>query len=257
MHNLKYLFYVCFALILLSACRTTRPDADDPFVVQVDEAEYKTILNQLPDYSESLHSFSGKGRAIVSEPDNSDRVTIEFGTDTLQSLLTIKNRIGIIGAEMLVDRDSILIYNKVDKVAQKVSAIDSRLTSLNELVSINLINLLNYRIGTDQVASIERHYQGTDFITFVIFKTGGYARVSERNREIQYVEQPRSTGLPYSAIRYENYGTIDDYTLPRKITILSADEASKVIFQIRSLEINPRNLNLSLIIPDDITVERI
>lgn len=253
----KLIFCLSFSLILLSACRTTRPDVGDPVIVQVEETDYDSILSKLPDYSSSLHAVSGKGRAIVSEPGHSDRVTIEFETDSVLSLLIIKNRIGIVGAEMLVDQDSILIYNKVDKVAQKVSVIDNRLTSLNELVSINLIDLLNYKISSRQVASIERHYEGSDFTTFVIFKTGGYARVSEKNKEIEYVEQPRFTGLPYSAIRYENYGTINGYTLPRKITILSADEASKVIFQVRSLETNPHNLNLSLTIPNDIPVERI
>lgn len=257
MHFLKQLFYIIFVVIILSACRASRPDINDTRIVQIPEESHDSILSKLPDYSESLYSVSGKGRAIVSEPGNSDRVTIEFETDTLISLLTIKNRIGIVGAVMLVDQDSIFIYNKVDKVAQKVSIIDSRLTSLNELASINLIDLLNYKVKPGQIASIERHYQGTDFTTFIIFKTGGYARVSEKNKEIEYVEQPRFTGLPYSAIRYENYGTINGYILPRKITILSADEASKVIFQVRSLDTNPGSLNLEIDLPNDIPIERI
>ncbi len=257
MRFLKPIFYITFVVILLSACRTTRPDSYNTRIVPVEEETHDSILSALPDYSESLYSVSGKGRAIVSEPGNSDRVTIEFETDTLLSLLTIKNRIGIVGAVMLVDQDSILIYNKVDKVAQKVSIIDSRLTSLNELASINLIDLLNYKINSRQVARIERHYEGSDFTTFIIFKTGGYARILEKNKEIEYVEQPRFTGLPYSAIRYENYGEINGYILPRKITILSADEASKVIFQVRSLDTNPGSLNLKIDLPNDIPIERI
>ncbi len=253
----KLAIYFAAVFIFLSACRTTRPNPGDPVIVELEEAEFDSVLNLLPNYATSLYAVSGKGRAIVSEPNNSDRVTIEFETDSLLSLLTIKNRIGIVGAEMLVDQDSILIYNKVDKVAQKISAVDNRLTSLNELVSINLIDLLNYKIHLRQIAGIERHFQGSDVTTYMFFKTGGYARISEQNKEIEYIEQPRFTGLPYSAIRYENYGTINGYTLPRKITILSADEASKVIFQIRSLETNPDNLNLTLTIPENIPIERI
>lgn len=257
MRCFKHILYITFLVIALSACRTTRPDISNARILQVEKEAHDSLLNTLPDYSESLYSVSGKGRAIVSEPGNSDRVTIEFETDTLLSLITIKNRIGIVGAEMLVDKDSILIYNKLDKVAQKVSVIDSRLTSLNELASINLIDLLNYKISSSQVANIERHYEGSGFSTFIIFKTGGYARVSEKKNEIEYVEQPRFTGLPYSAIRYENYGEINGYILPRKITILSADEASKVIFQVRSLDTNPGSLNLEIDLPNDIPIERI
>lgn len=249
---LPYFFFIPF---LLFACRSTKPISDS-IVLPVSEDEYSSILNSLPDYSNSLNSASGKGRAIVSETGNSDRVTIEFETDSVLSLLTIKNRIGIIGGILLADQDSILIYNKVDKIAQKISLSDGRRTSLNELASINLLDLLNYKIEADQVARMERH-SGQDIDTFVILKTGGYARISEKEGVVEYVEQPRYTGLPYSAIRYENYGNIDGFTLPRKITILSADEASKVVFQIRSLTVNPTSLQLSVQIPGDIPIERI
>lgn len=255
MLGFKSLTYLLFILLFLSACRSTRPTSDT-IVTKIQEQDFTFIINKLPNYSKSLHSVSGKGRAIVSETGNSDRVTIEFETDTLLSLLTIKNRIGIVGGVMLVDEDSILIYNKVDKVAQKMATSNGRRTALNELASINLLDLLNYKIEAKDVARMERH-SGSDINTFVILKTGGYVRISEKNEEIEYVEQPRSTDLPYSAIRYENYGEIDGFTLPRKITILSADEASKVVFQVRSLTVNPSSLQLSIQIPDDIPIERI
>ncbi len=255
MLRFKSLIYLLFIILFLSACRSTRT-LSEMKVTQVPKENYNSIINSLPDYSASLSSLSGNGRAIVSETGNSDRVTIEFETDSEFSLITIKNRIGIVGGIMLVDKDSILIYNKVDKEAQKMSTANGRRTSLNELASINFLDLINYKIEIDQIASIERH-SSDEINTFIILKSGGYARISERNHEIEYVEQPRSTGLPYSAIRYENYGEIDGFTLPRKITILSADEASKVVFQVRSIMVNPKSLELSIQIPDDIPIQRI
>lgn len=248
--------FILALLLILSACRSTKPLSKSDFsIIPVEEKEFPAIIEALPNYSNSLHSVSGKGRAIVSEPGNSDRVTIEFETDSLLSLLIIKNRIGIVGGVMLVDQDSILIYNKIDKEAQKVSVTDGRLTSLNELASVNLLDLLNFKVRLEQVSSMEHHFNPKK-TTFIIFKNGGYARVSEETGAIDYLEQPRSTGLPYAAIRYENYGNVDGYKLPRKITILSADEASKVIFQIRSLDINPSGLSLAIDIPKDIPIQR-
>ncbi|GAB5410190.1 MAG: hypothetical protein BalsKO_25550 [Balneolaceae bacterium] len=255
MLRFKLLSYFCLVLLLLSACRSTKPSVETT-VLPVSTEEYSEVISKLPNYTNALHSISGKGRAIVSETGNSDRVTIEFETDSVLSLLTIKNRIGIVGGVMLVDEDSILIYNKVDKIAQKMASSNGRRTSLNELASINLLDLLNYKIEVGEVESMERH-SGSELNTFIILKTGGYARISEKNGEIEYIEQPRSTGLPYSAIRYENYGKIDGFTLPRKITILSADEASKVVFQVRSLTVNPTSLKLNIQIPDDIPIQRI
>lgn len=255
MRALKSITYLFALAFILSACRTTKPIVDtNVIILTVDK--YDSVLQQIPDYSNSLKAVSGKGRAIVSEPNNSDRVTIEFETDSSLSRLTIKNRIGIVGGVMLVDQDSILIYNKIDKEAQKVAIVDSRRTSLNELASINLLDLLNYKIESSDVARIEDHYS-EEKTTLIYFKSGGYAWISGNSGKVEYVEKPRSSGLPYSAIKYENYGSVDGYTLPRKITILSADEASKVIFQIRSLSVNPNSLDLSLEIPNSIPIQRI
>lgn len=255
MYRFRLLPLFLFSLIAIVACRSTKPIIDTK-ILPVDKEDYEQIIGQLPDYSNSLHAVAGNGRAIVSEPGNSDRVTIEFETDSLLSLLTIKNRIGIIGGRMLVDQDSILIYSKIDKTAQKVSIRDGRLTTLNELASVNLLDLLNFKIDISQVAEIQKHLDSEE-ATVIIFKNNGHARISEKTGLVDYVEQPQSSGLPYSAIKYENYGKIDGYILPRKITILSADETSKVIFQIRSLDVNPNSLNLTLDVPNDIPIQRI
>ena len=211
------------------------------------------VLKNIPDYSKSLFSAKGSGRAMVSELGNSDRVSIEFETDSLLSLITFKNRIGIQGGAMLVDQDSITMYYKIDKIAQRVAITDGRLTSLNELASVNLLDLLNYKIRDEQISKVfesDTHYM-------LVFKNRGSAIVDIKSGLIDQVLQPTNTGLPYSSITYENYSELEGYTLPRKITIFSADGNSKVIFQIRGLEINPEELNLTIDIPKDITIQRI
>ncbi len=211
------------------------------------------IIDRIPNYSGSLVSAKGKGRALVSEPGKNDRITIDFETDTLLSLLTFKNRIGITGGSMLVDKDSILIYNKIDKYAQKVSVSDGRMTNLNELASVNLLDLMNFKI---EIGDVEKILQSdTEYI--LGFYNKGIARINKKTGTISFVEQARSSGLPYSVLAYESYGKIKGYILPRKITILSADRSSQVVFQVRSLEVNPDKLNLIIDIPDDIKVERL
>ena len=63
---------------------------------------YKDSTDYYENYSNSLYSISGKGRAIVSETGSSDRVTIEFETDSTLSLITIKNRIKKESIELLI-----------------------------------------------------------------------------------------------------------------------------------------------------------
>lgn len=240
-----------FGVLILASCSSSKKLVDSNYMPTTESIE--EVISKIPNYSETLTSAKGKGRTIVSEPGNSDRVTIEFETDSFLSLLKIKNRIGIEGGLMLVDEDSILIYNKIDKIAQKISILDGRMTSLNELASVNLLDLLNYKISADEVDQVMQ--SSTDY--FLRFKNNGSALVDKKSGLVESVTQLPDSGLPYSSIIYESYGEIENYILPRKITIFSADGDSKIIFQVRSLELNPEKLNLSLKIPTDIPIRRI
>lgn len=245
-------YFLAAVILLFISCTSSKKIAKDENLYEV-KIPLKGIIESIPNYTGELSSAKGKGRALVSEPGSSDRITIDFETDTVLSLLTIKNRIGITGGSMLVDQDSILIYNKIDKYAQKVSVQDGRMTNLNELASVNLLDLMNFKIKIEDVEKILQ--SDTEYI--LGFYNKGIARIDKKTGTVSYVEQARSSGLPYSSLTYENYGEIEGYTLPRKITILSADRNSQVVFQIRTLEVNPSKLDLNIDIPDEIVIERL
>jgi hypothetical protein len=250
---LRLVLLFSFSLIFIS-CKSTAPAINtDVSNYSLSNDSITEVLEKTPDYSGQITSITGKGRAIVSEPGNSERATIDFSADTLLSLLTIKNRIGIEGGAMLVDQDSILIYYKLDNLAQKVAISDGRLTSLNELASINLIDLLHFKLTEESVVEV---YESDETYLLRLATDGGVI-VDRDEHLIREVRQPYGTGLPYSKLIYENYGTLNGYTLPRKITILSADGNSKVVFQIRSLQLNPESLNLQLDIPSNIIIDRL
>ncbi len=236
---------------ILSSCTSTRTITEGDFSrVDIPKEE---IVSQIPNYSNELESIKGKGRALVSEPGNSDRVTIDFEANRELSLLTFQNRIGIEGGQMLVDSDSILIYNKLDKIAQKISIYDGRMTSLNELASINILDLLNFTVNAEDVQSIwesNNSYQ-------LRLKNGARVFVNKENGRVQQVDQSRRGLAPYSRIIYESYGELNGFILPRKITIFSADGDSRVVFLVRSLEVNPGKLNLEIDLPNDINIQRI
>ena len=248
--SIKYLIPAVFLLVV--SCTSTKKISTDENLYEV-MIPLSEIIDRIPNYADELVSAKGKGRALVSEPGSSDRITIDFETDTVLSLLTFKNRIGITGGSMLVDADSILIYNKIDKYAHGVSVQDGRMTNLNELASVNLLDLMNFKIKMDDVEKILQ--SDTEYI--LGFYNKGIARINKKTGTVSYVEQARSSGLPYSALTYESYGEIDGYTLPRKITILSADRNSQVVFQVRTLEVNPSKIDLTLDIPDEIVIERL
>ncbi|WP_020404370.1 DUF4292 domain-containing protein [Gracilimonas tropica] len=245
------LLMLFLSVAILSACSTSKSVVEGDF--RKSDLSKAEVAASIPNYENTLRGVSGKGRALVSEPGNSDRVTIDFEADRTLSLLTIQNRIGIEGGQMLVEADSILIYDRLDKTAQKVSIYDGRITSLNELASINILDLLNFKVEAEQVGAI---LESNNSIQLRL-KNGAQVYVDPENRTVQRVEQPIKGRAPYSRIIYEGYGVLEGFTLPRKITIFSSDGDSRVVFLIRSLEVNPSKLNLEIDLPDNIKIQRI
>ena len=236
---------------VITSCTSTRTITEGDF--SQSEVSTEDVVSTIPDYKSELNSIKGRGRALVSEPGNSDRVTIDFQANEQLSLLTIQNRIGIEGGQMLVDSDSILIYNKLDKIAQKISIYDGRMTSLNELASINILDLINYKVDEEDVRSVwesNNSYQ-------LRLKNGARVYVNKEQGWVQQVEQTRRGLAPYSKIIYESYGELNGFILPRKITIFSADGDSRVLFLVRSLQVNPGKLDLQIDIPKDVVIQRI
>lgn len=250
--NHRFSLYAIVVIgMILSACTSTRPVVEGDFTQS--NISGSEVVADIPNYSQELTSLEGKGRAIISEPGNSDRVTIDFQADQELSLLTIQNRIGIEGGQMLVDQDSILIYNRVDKVAQKVSIYDGRLTSLNELASINILDLINFKVDEKDVSMV---LESNKFFQLRL-KNGTRVFVDKEQGLVREVEQTNRVVAPYSKIIYESYGSLNEFTLPRKITIFSADGDSRVVFLVSSLNVNPKNLQLRIDIPDNIVIQRI
>lgn len=208
------------------------------------------IIEAIPNYSSELSTLSGNGRAIVSEPGNTERVTIEFSSNTEKSLVTVKNSLGMEGGQMLTDSDSLFIYNKIDEFARKVSIRDGNLSRIDNLASLNIMDMMNFSVEGSEVNRVLEN--DSHFLLELSTKTRVY--VDKNSFLVKQVEQPPSSQLPYSRILYENYSTLNGFQLPRRITIFSADKSSKVDFLVQSLEINPKLEPLVLNLPNNIKV---
>ncbi|MEX2605333.1 MAG: DUF4292 domain-containing protein [Gracilimonas sp.] len=248
--SLHSLFIILLTGIIASSCSSAIPVLEGDY--SRSNVPEKEVTADIPNYSSELTSISGKGRALVSEPGNSDRVTIDFIANRELSLLTIQNRIGIEGGQLLVDRDSILIYNRLDKIAQKISIYDGRMTSLNELASINILDLINFKVLEDEISTVLENNNSYQ----LRLKNGTRVFVSKKDGWVEQVSQNQQGHTPYSRIIYESYGNLDGFILPRKITIFSADEDSRVVFLVRNLEVNPQIPDLKIDIPDNIVIQR-
>ncbi|MDR8390659.1 DUF4292 domain-containing protein [Aliifodinibius sp. S!AR15-10] len=247
--QIKLLLYVLAAATLIAACSTPKiATVDNDREFGPSAASPDSILGHLPDYSETLNTLQGKGKAIVSEPGNSERVTIYFAGNREKSLVTIKNSLGIEGGQILSEGDSLLVYNKVDKVARKISVRDGNVTSVGHLASVNVLEMMNF---VPQTAEIDKILE-SESSYLLVMQNGTKVYIDQDNNDLLQVDQPAQSDLPYSRIVYDAYGRIDGFKLPRRVTIFSADGQSKVALLIQSLDVNPGSLDLEIDLPNDV-----
>jgi len=220
----------------------------DPALITSD-----SLVLLMPDYSEELQTMTGRGRALVSEPGNSSRVTVEFQTNRSRSLLTIRTSIGVEGGQILIEPDSLLIYNKIDNIAQKVSPEQSTLSSVGSIASLNMLDLFNFRVGVDQIEQIFDN--GSTYLA--LLRDRAVVEVDKNSGLVVKVDRSQSPPpIPYQQIEYDGYAEINRFQLPRKITIFSGDGQSRATFLVQQLHVNGKLPPLEIGIPDDIPIYR-
>jgi hypothetical protein len=241
-------------LVLLSSCQTLRPIEETEYenfeAAEISPAE---IIQRIPGTDRPLQSVKGTGKALVSTPERSDRVTLDFAGNRDTSYISIKNRIGINGGEMMATGDSILVYDKIEQKAHKLSLSEAHLTQINSLASTNVVDVLNYRISPGQIKKVLVNQQY--YMLILVDKT--QIQIDREEFNIKSVQLASGSKTPYNNIQYEAYTNVNSYNLPQKITITSSDRSSRVTLLIQSLEVNPPKLDLTVDLPAKISVQRL
>ncbi|MCC5941299.1 MAG: DUF4292 domain-containing protein [Balneolaceae bacterium] len=252
MNIYKIIIPATLLLMIASACSTPGGLTTLEDLERADLSA-EELVAMVPNYSETLLTISGSGRAIVSEPGNSERVTLQFQSSRDESLITVRNSVGIEGGQIYVDADSLLIYNRLDRIAEKVPLRDGRLSSVGSIASINILDLINF---TFEAEDIEEIYDDRD--TFVALLTNrSILNISKADGTIlEVVHATENIGAPYSRIEYEGYGTIDGFRLPRRMTIYSRDGESRAALLVQRLDVNAELPELSIVLPDDVPIYR-
>jgi hypothetical protein len=242
-------------LFLFFGCSTPSTLAD---IESLEQADITTeeLISLIPDYQDLLFTISGSGRAIVSEPGNNERVSLHFQSNRDESFIQVRSGTGIEGGQIYVDRDSLMVYNRIDKIAEKIPLHEGNLTSVGSLASVNMLDLFNYTIDSATIEEIYEDHETESYVLLLVNRS--LIRVSQRDGYVQSVVHTNDNrSAPYSKLEYEGYAVVEEFLLPRRITIYSKDGHSRATLLVQRLNINPTLPPLGIDLPDDIPVIRL
>jgi len=252
---LRYSVFLTSLLFIIQACQSTKFITDKSFKETFKKSNLRPsrIESKIPVYTDSLESITGKARIQISQPNHYQRGTIYFVSDRKQSKFTFKNSLGIEGGELYFNKDSALVYNKIDKYARKMSIREYSYVYLNGLLPINPVDVISPHLGQLNAQSV---YESPDYYA-ITYRNGTRIILGKKDFLLRKIEYPKGFHSEYATIIFDGYAEIDGYHLPRKIQILSSDKKSNIFLLIQSLTINPKHPNFKIDLPAHLTVQHL
>ncbi len=244
-------YFLTFILCLLTTgCYSPKVLTYEDF--QPVSTSIDSVVTQLPDNYDDLSTVKGEGKAIVSEPNNSSHITLNFRSNREKSLITIKNNLGIEGGKILSTQDSLIIYNRIDKYVRIVPVGQGQYSRVNNLASVNIVDILSIPVNLSEA----EHIFENEELYLIALPAGTKVYIGKENFRVQQIDQSPRMSVTWSRIIYDGYDEIKGFSIPRRITIFSADGSSKVSLLVQGLSVNPDLGELKINIPEDIPVYR-
>lgn len=211
-----------------------------------------TIIDHLPDNRHKLTIIKGTARVQVSQPGETERGTVYFDASRNQSLLTFKNGLGIEGGRLLITGDSVLVYNKIDHFARKMSVQSYSYVYLNGMAPVNPLQLLAPDLTAGNISRVLE--SPTSYV--LVTKEGTQYYIGKKESLIRKISYPENAPGHYSTVLFNEFAPQSGMMLPRRIQIISSDRKSSIFLLIRSLDLNPGPVDFHINIPSKMPIER-
>ena len=136
------LLLTCILLAGIAACspRFTPLDAPADFAPSSTPAD--SLLELLQTDFSGITALSGRASARVSKPGQQDQATVGFTSSRSETLLTLRNNLGIEGGRIYADADSVTMYDRIERNAWRMSAAQARFELLQGFTAFNLLEFL-------------------------------------------------------------------------------------------------------------------
>ena len=236
----------------LAACspRMAVPDLPADFTPSTMPAD--SLLGMLQTDFSGIETLSGRASARISQPGQQEQATVHFTSSRTESLLALRNNLGIEGGRIYADTDSVTMYDRIERQAWRMSAERARFELLQGFAAFNLLEFLLPELAPADIRGV--YESSSEWV--LRLHDGRYLLFDKNSLRLTRLIKPVEFPVEYSQFVFTHHAGIQGYTLPRRIQILSEDGKASIFLLIQALELNPANPSFDIGIPSDIPVIR-
>lgn len=250
-----YIPVIVLLAMSLSACASTAKIAPTDITIdqgyESSKAEIGSVLINMGD--SGLKSLRGKARVAFSSPGNSERGIAEFTADRKHMMAKVRNSVGIEGAHIVVDSDSVLLYYVIDKIAWKLSIKDYETRPEIRLrLPLNLLDMFKPQIDYSEAVSVEENNR----LYKVVLRDSSELLLDKSSLLPYEIRFNTDQDDRFTDFTYDSYAQLNGISLPRRIQAVTADRKNRIRFEITELEVNPENAVFMMSIPASVPIYR-
>ncbi len=247
------LFAFAILLVLVfSSCRTmyTLPsEIDEDF--QSSEKSVAEVIDMVRQGNRPV-GIEGRARVQVSAPGERERVVVEFRAVAEQTVLRVRNSLGIEGARLFIDTDSVLVYDRINDTAIKMDRETGSRFLIQGISAIELMDVLFPKLNEDFRGRV---YESSD--SFLLFaRNGNRYFVDKHTGDIKRIYK-RTPDHYWATFRFDNFTDRDGYRYPSRAQVLSYDEKSNIFILIQNISFLSEDSTIVPEIPGHISIDRL
>ncbi|MCX6120857.1 MAG: DUF4292 domain-containing protein [Ignavibacteriales bacterium] len=246
------IFLLCFSLLTLIGCRTTRPLnlGDRP-------VSYLEVQEITRSHHAHIHSMTGEGRISVETPEIAQSGSF---TLTLQKpdsvLINLQGPFGIKVGSALVTRTGFLFYNSLEnKLITGLSSVEN----LNRILHVQLSfdDLLNLFAGgafleNDFHAPDETYIENDQCVfVFTSSKTSRKYWIDPTTLYIQKVQFLDQSGKLALEQTFNNFEDVNGFAMPYTIRVIQPKTRQRLTFTYSEILVNTEQLHFTFTIPSN------
>lgn len=252
-HYIRDALLLCSVLLIFASCSPRPVTIDTPEGFEPSARNPAEILEKMTHRAEEpMLGLRGRARAQLSSPGNSERSSIQFASDRKRTLITFRNNLGIEGGRLLVEPDSVTLYNRVDQFVRKVSVKDRETLLDHGFYAVNILSVLE----PDFSALTPRRVHESATAWQITFSDNTRMVFDKETRNLIQIEYYETNPAAFSSYLFSGHTRVSGKSVPSNIQILSRDRKSSIFLSIQSVEVNPSGLRLDLEIPPNIPIRR-